>query len=145
MPESVEARISRDEMLVRMAVIVSERGTCLRAHVGAVIAKDGRVISTGYVGAPSGLPHCLEVGCDISEFSGCIRTVHAEANAIAWAARNGLATDGSTLYCTHSPCANCAKLIINAGIERVVYCEEYRDMKPLAMLGTVGIQIERHA
>lgn len=138
-------RITRDEMLVRMAVIASERGTCLRARVGAVVSRNGRVISTGYVGAPAGLPHCLEVGCDISEHSGCIRTVHAEANAIAWAARYGISTERAEIHCTYSPCASCAKLLINAGIVRVVYVNQYRDLKPLAMLGFVGVEVEQHA
>lgn len=133
-------RYSRDEMLMRVAVIISNRGTCNRAQVGAVIARDGRIISTGYVGAPIGLPHCLEVGCDVSEFSGCLRTVHAEANAITFAARYGIATEGAELYCTHSPCSNCTKLIINAGISRVVYEMQYRDIKPLGMLAAVGIE-----
>lgn len=140
-----DERISRDEMLMRMAVITSERGTCLRARVGAIISRGGRVLSTGYVGAPSGLPHCLDVGCDTSEHSGCLRTVHAEANAIAWSARHGISTDGAELHCTYSPCGPCAKLIINAGITRVVYMNEYRDLKPLAMLGLVGVQMLHYA
>lgn len=133
-------RIDRDEMLMRVAVIVSNRGTCNRAQVGAVLARDGRIISTGYVGAPSGLPHCTDVGCDTSTYSGCLRTVHAEANAIAFAARYGISTDGSDLYCTHSPCGNCAKLIINAGISRLIYEMEYRDIKPLGLLAAAGIE-----
>jgi dCMP deaminase len=137
-------RISRDEMLMRIAVIVSNRGTCNRAQVGAVIARDGRIISTGYVGAPSGLPHCLDVGCDVSEYSGCIRTVHAEANAVAFAAKSGISTDGAVLYCTHSPCGNCAKLIINAGITKLMYEQEYRDVKPLGMLASAGIEVVKN-
>lgn len=138
----VEAeRPSRDEYLIRVAVVTSARGTCNRAAVGAVISQNGRIISAGYVGAPRGLPHCTVVGCDESEGIGCIRTVHAEANAIAFAARYGISTEGAELHCTHSPCASCAKLIINAGIVRVVYDAVYRDTKPMALLGTVGITV----
>lgn len=134
-------RIERDEMMMRIATIVSSRGTCKRAYVGAVLAREGRIISTGYVGAPAGLPHCLDVGCDVSEPPGCSRTVHAEANAIAFAARYGISTAGTALYCTHSPCGNCAKLIINAGVTRLIYEQEYRDIRPLALLQTAGIEI----
>ena len=138
-------RMDRDETLIRVAVVLSNRGTCLRAKVGAIISKDGRIISTGYVGSPRGLPHCTDVGCDISEYSGCVRTVHAEANAIAFAARYGISTEGAELHCTHSPCGQCAKLLINAGIVRIVYEMEYRDSKPLGLLATAGIETVQHA
>lgn len=128
-----------------MATVTSARGTCNRAAVGAVISKDGRIISTGYVGSPRGLPHCTDVGCDESTYSGCLRTVHAEANAIAFAARYGISTEGADLHCTHSPCGNCAKLLINAGIVRVVYDSLYRDEKPLGMLAAVGIETVHYA
>jgi len=137
-------RPSRDEWLIRIAVITSARGTCLRAAVGCVISRDGRIISTGYVGSPRGLPHCTDVGCDTSEHSGCIRTVHAEANAIAFAARNGIATEGAELHCTHSPCGSCAKLIVNSGIVRVVYDTEYRDTNPLGLLAVAGVEAVHH-
>ena len=138
-------RIERTEMLMRVAAVVSQRGTCNRAQVGAVIARDGRIISTGYVGAPAGLPHCLDVGCDESEYSGCIRTVHAEANAIAFAARYGIETNAATLYCTHSPCGNCAKLIINSGIFVVIFEQYYRDRTPLALLEKAAITWAQYA
>lgn len=138
------SRPSRDEWLIRMAVITSARGTCLRAAVGAIISRDGRIISTGYVGSPRGLPHCTDVGCDTEAGTGCMRTVHAEANAIAFAARHGIATDGAELHCTHSPCGSCAKLIVNSGIVRVVYDTEYRDASPLGLLGTAGIETVKH-
>jgi len=136
-------RPTRDEWLMRLAVVVSTRGTCERASVGAVIAREGRVISTGYVGAPSGLPHCLSVGCEIGADGGCTRTVHAEANAIAFAARFGTSTDRSELYCTHSPCLACAKLIVNAGVERVVFEHPYRDASGLSLLEKAGVDIIR--
>jgi len=136
-----ENRISRDEMLMRIAMIVAMRGTCNRLQVGAVIALDGRIISTGYVGAPAGMPHCSPETCNVNQ--PCTRTMHAEANAIAWAARKGLPTEGATLYATHSPCHDvCAKLIINAGIKRVVYGTEYRKTEGIELLRSVGIIVE---
>lgn len=121
-------------MLMEMAIIASKRSTCGRKHVGAIIAIEGRPISVGYAGAPSGLPHCLEHGCLTGPEGGCIRTQHAEANAIAFAARKGIATERATLYTTVSPCLACAKLIINAGILEVWYLELYRKMEGIALL-----------
>lgn len=127
-------RISRDQMLMEMAIIASKRSTCVRKHVGAIIAIEGRPVSVGYAGAPSGLPHCLEHGCLKGPDGGCIRTQHAEANAIAWAARKGIATEKATLYTTVSPCLACAKLIVNAGITDVWYLERYRKTDGLELL-----------
>lgn len=134
-------RPDRDEWLMRIAAYVSTRGTCMRASVGAVIAKEGRIISTGYVGSPSGQPHCIPDGCEIGDDGGCTRTVHAEANAIAFAARFGTGVDGSKLYCTHSPCLACAKLIINAGIVGFVYEHPYRVTSGLTLLESAGLDI----
>ena len=134
-------RPDRDEWLMRMATVVSTRGTCTRASVGAVISRDGRVISTGYVGSPAGLPHCVDAGCQIGTHGGCTRTVHAEANAIAFAARFGNSTDGCELHCTHSPCEPCAKLIINAGIKRFVFEQAYRDPTGLILLTSAGLMV----
>lgn len=140
---TLDKRISRDEMLMEIAHVVSKRGTCLRAQVGAVIARSGRIISTGYVGAPAGLPDCLTVGCDIGNHKGCTRTVHAEINAVAFAARHGIATEGSTLYTVLGPCYDCAKAIINAGIERVVYGIDYRDVRGLNLLRTANLVVDK--
>lgn len=137
-------RPSRDEWLIRLAVVTSTRGTCERASVGAVIAKDGRIISTGYVGSPSGLPHCTDVGCLPGPDGGCTRTIHAEVNAISFAARYGIATDEATLYCTHSPCANCSRSIINAGIVRVVYENDYRLSDGKDLLKLAGVEVVKH-
>lgn len=134
-------RISRDEMLMRVATVISSRGTCTRAYVGAVISIEGRIISMGYVGAPSGLAHCIDVGDEIGDDGGCIRTVHAEANAVAFAARVGASTEDAELHCTHEPCLKCAQLIINAGINRVVYEQPYRKHDGLALLEDVGIDV----
>ena len=121
---------------MNLAWQVALRGTCPRASVGAVIVRDDRVISMGYNGAPPGESHCDVVGCeepieasaDGTRFpgSGCQRAVHAELNAISWAARAGVATEGATMYCTHAPCRTCAQAILSAGIIGLVYEREYR-------------------
>jgi len=132
-------RINRDYLCLQIAKLIALRGTCKRAQVGTVIAINGRIISTGYNGAPSGLPHCIDWGCIIGVDGGCIRTSHAEAGAIAFAARRGLSLEGATLYCTLSPCLNCAKLIINSGIKEVIYCEKYKNHEGLDLLDGAGI------
>lgn len=124
-----------------IAQILAMRGTCRRAKVGAVIVKDNRIISTGYVGSPAGMPHCTDVGCEFGPDGGCIRTAHAEANAVAFAAKNGISVDGATLYCTLSSCYTCAKLIINAGIKHVVYLHDYRDTKGVNLLQAAGVEV----
>lgn len=134
-------RITRDEMLMEIARIVARRSTCNRAQVGAVVAQDGRIVSTGYAGAPSGLPHCDPHICNAE--NPCTRTVHAEAGAISYAARSGIRLEGATLYCTHCPCIDCAKLIINTGIKRVIYDQAYRKTEGLELLRTVGIVVEQ--
>jgi len=124
-------RPSWDEYFMEIARIVGKRGTCDRGRNGAIIVKNKRIISTGYVGAPAGLPHCDEVGHlmhevinhDGSISKHCIRTIHAEQNAIIQAALHGVSTDGATIYAKFEPCFTCAKMIINAGIRRVV-CEK---------------------
>lgn len=131
-------RISRDQLLIEVAKLMAQRSTCNRAHVGAVIAREGRIISTGYAGTPSGLPHCTPENCNAS--APCHRTVHAEAGAIAYAARNGIAVEGATIYCTHSPCLECAKILINAGIRKVIYDQAYRKTEGLDLLREAGIE-----
>jgi dCMP deaminase len=126
--------------------LVVSRSTCLRRQVGAVIVKDKKILATGYNGAPSGLPHCLEVGCLRDEMgipSGerheLCRGLHAEQNAIIQAAYYGVSINGATLYCTNLPCIICTKMLINAGITRVVYGEGYAD--PLARQMWEGTQV----
>lgn len=131
-------RMSRDQMLMEIAEVVSNRGTCDRLQVGAVISRDGRPIVTGYNGAPAGLPHCFHAP---GETEGCTWAEHAERNAIAFAARYGLALEGSELHCTHMPCLTCARTIINAGIVRVVYDEKYRKTEGVELLQRVGIEV----
>src|SRR5437667_944227 len=116
------------------------RSTCPRKHVGAVIVRDRTVLSTGYNGSIRGLPHCEDDGC-VMEDGHCITTVHAEANAILQAAKNGVSVDGAELYTTASPCWNCFKLIANAGITTIYYGEFYRDRKSLEVARRLGIDL----
>jgi dCMP deaminase len=110
---------------MNIASVIALRGTCPRAKVGAVLAKEGRIISTGYNGSPSGTPHCEDAGCILDKRAKCTRTVHAELNCICFAAKHGIVTKGATLYVTYAPCLECAKAIINAGIKEVFYLKEY--------------------
>ena len=130
--------------------LVASRSTCLRRHVGAVIVKDKRILATGYNGAPSGMAHCLEVGClrdrlkvPSGERHELCRGLHAEQNAIIQAAYHGVSIRGGVLYCTNLPCIICTKMIINAGITRVVYDEGYGDPLALDMWKESGITVER--
>jgi dCMP deaminase len=113
---------------------VAERSTCLRAKVGAVIVRDRNIVATGYNGAPAGLPHCNEVGCLIYASrtpsgeleENCFRTIHAEINAIAQAAKNGACIRDADIYITHTPCIHCFKVLINTGIRRIYFEREYK-------------------
>lgn len=116
------SRISREDWLIAATKLISYRGTCLRAQVGCLIVKEGRILSSGYNGSPPGASHCQDVGC-LMEGGHCVRTIHAEANAIAWAARNGIAIEGATLYTygwKGGICPTCKKLSQSAGIIEVV-------------------------
>lgn len=168
-------RISRDQMFTTICQVVAQRSTCLRSQVGAVIVKEGRVVSMGYNGPVSGMPACsskevpptplhpvgdvdwLKVYPDEPETwpeytggeeghpecmgPGCTRSLHAETNAIAFAARAGVAVEGCTMYCTMSPCINCAKVIVNSGIKKLVYMKEYRDTTGLDLMKSAGITV----
>ena len=134
-------RISRDDVMMDVAFIISGRGTCQRLQVGALISRDGRVLSMGYNGAPAGLAHCNHA---LDETDGCPRAIHAEANAIVWAARKGIPTEGAELFVTHMPCLNCARLIINAGISRVVYHLPYRLTEGVSLLREAGVKVEAY-
>lgn len=138
----MKERISRTNMLMLMAKVVAQRSTCLRLSVGAVVARDGRVVSTGYSGAPKGISHCDHSNC--TPDSPCTRTVHAEAGAIAFAARYGVSLEGATLYCTHSPCQDCAKLIINTGIKEVIYETPYRKTEGVDLLRSAGVLVSEY-
>lgn len=136
-------RLSRNRMAMEMALTAAKRSTCNRRQVGAIVMLDGRPLSIGYAGSPAGTPHCLDEGCIIGPDGGCIRTQHAEANAIAWAARKGIALQSATLYVTLSPCLSCAKLIINAGIRDVWYHEEYRVLDGPIYLRASGVPCDK--
>lgn len=131
-------RIDRHEMVLKMAEAVALRSTCDRLHVGAVIARDGRPISSGYNGNVSGLPHCNHG--NFHEV-GCVTAMHAEANAIAFAARYGVATEGAYIYTTHQPCFDCARLIVNAGITTVFFIHPYRKKEGMELLAEAGIEV----
>jgi dCMP deaminase len=123
-----DERPSWDQYFMKIATDVATRATCPRKHVGAVIVRDKRILSTGYNGSPRGMPHCMQVGCEMRDLGGrqsCVRTIHAEANAVAQAAENGVSIASSTIYTTASPCYDCSKLILNAGIKKIVYGEFY--------------------
>lgn len=120
------SRASWDEYFMAIARQVATRSTCDRKHVGAVIVRDRMILATGYNGSLRGLPHCDEIG-HLMDGGHCVRTVHAEANAIVQAARSGVRLEGGEIYVTASPCFGCFKLIANAGLARVVFGEFYRD------------------
>jgi dCMP deaminase len=141
------SRPSWDEYFMALAQLVARRSTCLRRKVGSVIVKDRRALSTGYNGAPTGLPHCSEVGClregiPAGERHELCRGLHAEQNAVIQAATFGVSVQGSTLYSTHQPCSVCAKMIVNAGIKKVVVKEGYPDGLARQILDEAGIHIE---
>jgi dCMP deaminase len=135
-------RASRPKTFMTIARLFGQRSSCPRADVGAVAVRAGRVIATGYVGAPSGMPHCYDVGCQI-ENDHCIRTIHAEANLVAWAARVGTELGGSQVYCTHAPCLTCAKLLANAGIATLNYLVDYGEPRGILLLQHMGIIVTR--
>lgn len=140
----MSGRPSRDEVLLAVASLMAKRGTCSRASVGAVVAKDGRILATGYNGAPSGMPHCGEDPRHEKreDYEGmCRDSGHAEGNAIAYAARHGISLERATLYTTHTPCLYCAQLIINAGIIRVLALAWYRDASGHDLLKRAGVEI----
>ena len=138
------------EYFMGITRMVARRSTCLRRKVGAILVKDKRILATGYNGAPSGLKHCEEVGC-LRETSSVpsghrhelCRALHAEQNAIVQAACHGIPINGATLYCTNKPCVICAKMIINAGILKVYYEEDYDDPLADQMMAEADIALER--
>lgn len=132
-------RKSWDEYFIGIARAVAERATCDRKHVGAVLVRDRQIVATGYNGSVRGQPHCDDAG-HLMVDGHCVRTVHAEMNALVQAARTGAAVEGSTLYVTAFPCHLCAKLLANAGVVRVVFAEAYR-VDPLAVTALAGVEL----
>lgn len=153
-------RPSRDLTLLKTAWVWADRGTCSRAHVGCVISKDGRILVQGYNGTPSGMGHCNhDCTCNFSNpvyqppeahsadcpfTAPCRLAVHAEANAIAYAAKVGVRLEGAELHTTRVPCTNCAMLLVNTGIVRVVWDERHRDMGGLKLLQRARVECIRH-
>ena len=135
-----QQRVSWGTYFMNIAQEVATRSTCDRKHVGAVIVRDKTILSTGYNGSIKGLPHCDEAGCEMVE-GHCVRTTHAEANAIVQAAKNGVKIELSEIYVTASPCYNCFKLIANAGIKIIHYNELYRDERIFERAKEVGIKL----
>jgi dCMP deaminase len=121
-----DSRVTWNEYFMKIAEQVATRSTCDRKHIGAVIVKDKTILSSGYNGSLRGAPHCDDVGHDM-ENGHCVRTVHAESNAVAQAAKNGVRIDEAEMYVTASPCLTCFKLIANCGIQTIYYKEFYRD------------------
>ena len=134
------ARVSWDEYFMDIAKVVSSRSTCSRKQVGAVLVRDRTILSTGYNGSIRGMPHCDEVG-HMLEADHCVATIHAEQNAIIYAAKNGVAIDGADLYVTASPCWSCFKSIANSGVRRIVFGEFYRDARIFEVAGRLGIDL----
>lgn len=129
-----------DQYFMMIAIQAAARSTCDRKHVGAVIVRDKSILSTGYNGSVRGMAHCDDVG-HMMDSGHCVATVHAEANAIIQAAKNGVAIDGADIYVTASPCWPCFKLIANSGIKRVYYLEFYRDQHVLDVAQQAGIEL----
>ena len=125
---------------MQIAREVATRATCDRKHVGAVIVRDRTILSTGYNGSIRGMPHCTDAG-HMMENDHCVATIHAEANAIIQAAKNGVMIDGAAIYVTASPCWNCFKQIANAGIRRIVYGEFYRDNRIFDIAAQLNVEL----
>lgn len=135
-----------DAVLLDVARVMAARGTCSRLRVGAVLAVSGRICATGYNGAPHGLPHCVHTFDESlnerpPDAPTCQTSVHAEANAVAFAARHGVSIQGTTLYGTHTPCVHCAMLLVNAGVVRVVCATRYRSDAGVRVLLDAGVQL----
>lgn len=145
-----DTRPSWDEYFMDITKRVATRSTCLRRAVGAILVHDKRIIASGYNGGPTGLAHCLDIGC-LREKLGIpsgqqherCRGIHAEQNAIIQAARYGVSIEGATLYCTTQPCTQCTKMLINAGITEIVYAEGYPDDLARELLDESGIVVRR--
>jgi dCMP deaminase len=141
---STARRPSWDEYFMNIALAVASRSTCSRRSVGAIVVKDKRILATGYNGAPAGLRHCDHTGGSDLRDGHCARSTHAEQNAIVQSAKYGTPIDGGTMYCTAQPCLTCAKLLVNAGIRRVVFEGEYPDDLAVAICAEARIELAHH-
>lgn len=148
--KTVTSRPNWDEYFMKMAFLAAERSTCLRHHVGAVIVRDKRLLTTGYNGAAAGVKDCIELGCLRNEMkipSGTrheiCRAIHAEQNAIIQAGLHGINIKGSTIYCTHSPCILCAKMLVNAGIKTFITVTDYADKSYQELFKEAGVTFKK--
>lgn len=135
-------RPSWDEYFLKVAMLVSERATCPRMHCGCVLVRDKQILSTGYNGSIPGDDHCEDVGCMIVD-NHCVRTIHAEMNAILQCSSHGQKTTGATAYVTNMPCTNCAKALITAGIKEVVIFSDYHDTLAEDFFSKAGVILKR--
>jgi len=140
-----------DQYFMEITGVVANRSTCLRRHVGAVLVKDKRILASGYNGAPAGLKHCLEIGClrerlgvPSGERHELCRGLHAEQNAVIQAAVHGIAIKDSVCYVTHQPCLLCAKIMINAGVRKVVFQGDYPDPLAQEIFKEAGVELARY-
>ena len=147
----MDTRPGWDDYFMDIANLLASRSTCLRRQVGCVVVKDRRILSTGYNGAPSGVPHCMETGCrreregiPSGERSEMCRGVHAEQNAIIQGARHGVILHGATVYTTTEPCSICTKMLINAGVEEIIYEGDYPDELSRELLKEAGVFCHKH-
>jgi dCMP deaminase len=132
-----------DQYFMNIASTVATRSTCDRAAVGAVLVRDKRILTTGFNGSPAGLPHCDEIG-HLMVDGHCVRTTHAEANAVIQAALHGISSKGASCYVTHFPCLNCTKILINAGIREIIYLNGYRmDENAIAFYQEAGVTVRQ--
>ena len=142
MPDFPNKRPSWDEYFLKVAMLVSERSTCPRMHCGCVLVREKRILSTGYNGSIPGEEHCEDVGCQIVD-NHCVRTIHAEMNAILQCSIHGISTLGATAYVTNMPCTNCAKSLIAAGIKEVVIFSDYHDTLAEEFFAKGGVELRR--
>ena len=144
-------RLSWNQYFMTITQQVAERSTCTRAKVGAVIVRERNILTTGYNGSPAGMPHCTEVGCLIYKSTtptgeaeeNCYRTIHAEINAIAQAAKNGTNISGADIYVTHTPCIHCLKVLVNTGIRRIFYEKAYKLHTVQELLATSKVELQQ--
>lgn len=129
---------------MRIARTVGTRATCPRLSVGCVLVREHRILTTGYNGAPRGVAHCTDVGCTLRD-GHCVRATHAEANAVVQGALHGVGLQGATAYCTHQPCVGCSKLLISAGVVKIVYADAYPDAVAESLLAEAGVALEQYA
>lgn len=134
-------RPSRNQTFLDMALIMAKRSTCARGQNGALIVKGSRIVSSGYNGPIKDQLHCNDQDCDIN--LPCTRAIHAEANAIYFAARMGIPTDEAEIFCTTAPCKKCAEAIVQAGIKKIIFSVHYTDNQGLELLGKAGVEVER--